>query len=135
MINILFFIIVLITLFLLYNIDNIYAISPSFERVAFPDDVVDYMDTVDLLNEEDNLFPLSFPLNITSISYLSNGENFKATLWLSDPINETKHFQYVNANLTYSMFIDIPQIDGTRIPTYNVYIYPEKDKTWTKKNY
>lgn len=128
-----FFILIPVTPFLLYNLDNIFAISPSFERVTFDDNIAHNIDTVDQLNEGDNLFPLSLPLNVTSLSYLSNGELFNATLWLSEPIDDTKHFEYVNVNLTYSMFIDMLQIDGTIIPTYNVYLYPEKDKTWTKK--
>ncbi len=115
---------------------NAFALSPPFSRVTAQDD-----EDTDNVDDKNNLtlFKLvgNLPIDILSTSYVSDGRTLNGTLWLSNPLHEKNHTDYVDSNLTFSMMIYTPE-DLTfefSYPTYFIYIKPERDGTWTKETW
>lgn len=111
------------------NLDSAYGI-PAFPRFSDFDNLI--TDQVDSSNttEVDGI-----PISISSLSYLSDGNNLNATLWLNDPILTERHGDYLESNLTYIMNIySVDPHEGfERDILYSVVIYPEEDGSWTKR--
>jgi hypothetical protein len=119
------------------NLGSVYGMRP-FSRYSYDDIVYDEYDEndVDNPNAEDYSTVIdNLPLNISSVTYLSDGNYLNATVWLSDPILADRHREYVNSSINYVMGIsDINPIDRTVGDLlYSVVIYPEKDGSWTKR--
>jgi hypothetical protein len=143
---------IIMILYLNHNIVfyNVFAIS-SFGRVPLGDVYYpctqfgynndaneNFMIESDCLHYHDltKISTLPLPVDITGITYLSSEETFNATLWLDYPLYDNKYSDYVDANLTFIMFIyDIIREEySTNIePTNFIYIYPELDGNWTYK--
>jgi hypothetical protein len=90
---------------------------------------LEYTDLIDASNS-----PL--PVDITDVSYFSNGEIFNATLWLNSPLYDNRYADYVEANLSFFMFIYNVERSGNEVShklTNTVYIYPEQDGNWIYK--
>jgi hypothetical protein len=109
------------------QVNNISALSPSFFRIVIPDQSPSgNMDTEPFLKDK---FGSLLPIDILSTSFFSDGRTLNGTIWLRNPINDIKHSDYVNSNLTFVM-----RIRGEVFPSwvYQVIIYPEIDGTWTQ---
>src|SRR5688500_8993630 len=86
---------------------------------------------------------LPLPVDITDITYFSNGEIFNATLWLNSPLYDNKYSDYVEANLSFITTIykiERPSNEPLKPtntiplkPTNTIYVYPERDGNWTYK--
>ena len=75
----------------------------------------------------------NLPVDIQAATLYSNEKTLNATIWLSDPIYNDRHMEYVRSNLAFTM--EIWSEDENEEPTdytHNVTIYPNSDGTWTK---
>lgn len=110
----------------------ILADSPIFGPYIIDDDYLN--DNVDIEKYEKNNTSIfdDLPVDILSTTYYSNGKTLNGSIWLSDPIYDKRHDDYLHGNLTYTMNIWREDEHGP-IVDYIVTIYPELDGTWTKK--
>ena len=69
------------------------------------------------------------PIDILSTTSVSDSKFLNGTLWLSTPIYKQNHLDYVDANITFNMYIGF---DSESDYVYGVRIQPERDGTWTK---
>jgi hypothetical protein len=108
---------------------------PPFSRFSYYDNY--YEDQVDNPNAQGNSTVIdNLPINISSVTYLSDGNYLNATIWLSDPILAERHREYLNSSINYVMEIydiSIPQERSTGDLLYSVVVYPEEDGSWTKR--
>lgn len=111
-----------------FTYDHVLATSsPSFPRAIMKDENVD--DGVDkdpiLLNACQ-----SIPLDITHITFQSDGRFLNATFWLSSQIENENYLLYATCNLTFQMSVYLFQ-DKDGATQYNVAIEPQGNGTWT----
>src|SRR5919106_2482566 len=115
-----------------YKLVNAYGMPP-FSRYSFYDQSDEQIDSS--FSAQGNPTAVdNFPINILSGTYLSNGNQLNATLWLSDPINEDLHRAYFDSDLNYVMDIySMDPDDRTAVEIlYSVVVYPEEVGSWTK---
>jgi hypothetical protein len=68
-----------------------------------------------------------------SATYFSDGRTLNGTIWLSDPINDERHNDYLDSNLNFSMEVFTEDSEGNPVNDYNITIYPQSDGTWIKE--
>jgi hypothetical protein len=111
------------------SLETVYGIPPFPRFSPFDNYIIDQVDSGNATEIDD------MPINISSVTYLSDGNNLNATLWLNDPILTERHRDYLESNLTYVMnvySVDAREGFETGI-LYSVVISPEEDGSWTKK--
>jgi hypothetical protein len=120
------------------NLGNVYGMSP-FSRDWYDDTMYDEYDENDVDNPNAEGYSTvidNLPLNISSVTFLSDGNYLNATVWLSDPILADRHREYVNSSINYVMEIYQVLVHEDRDIgdlLYSVVIYPEGDGSWTKR--
>jgi hypothetical protein len=70
----------------------------------------------------------NLPVDILSTTYSSDGKTLNGTIWVSNPIYDRMHNEYVQRNLTFTMWI----YSEDDMNTHNITVYPNSDGTWTK---
>lgn len=141
-------ILIIMLLAILYNtqFDNVFTESPSFSRdilidknaitnnslkydkfIDLPIDIISHSGNIDEYSTAANLDDL--PIDIISVTSVSDGRFLNGTLWLSTPIYKQNHLDYVNSNVTFNMYITFVSESNY---VYGVRIQPERDGTWTK---
>jgi hypothetical protein len=70
----------------------------------------------------------NLPVDILSTTYSSDGKTLNGTIWISNPIYDRMHNDYVWSNLSFTMWI----YSEDDMNTHNITIYPKSDGTWTK---
>ena len=116
--------------------EEFYSPCDQFGYLNYPGEIsmIDFncLESTDLIEASNS--PL--PVDITDVSYFSNGEIFNATLWLNSPLYDNQYADYVEANLSFFMFIYNIDRSGNEVSlkiTNTIYIYPEQDGNWTYK--
>ena len=133
-----------------FQLFNVFAASPSF-RDTLEDEGVSDSDSdknVPINRSEFNNLPIgidedtdsvdkfkstdefrNLPIDILSVSSVSNGEILNGTIWLSTPIYNEQHLEYENSKLKFTMMIYFNDEDA---PSYFIDVVPKRDGTWTK---
>jgi hypothetical protein len=123
------------TIYPIFSLESVYGIPPFPRFSHFDDYVVDQLDSGNATKFYNATKIYSMPIDISSVTYLSDGNNLNATIWLNYPILTERHKHYLESNLTYVM--DIYSVDARegfdRDILYSVVISPEEDGSWTKK--
>jgi hypothetical protein len=109
-----------------------------FSRFPYDDTYSDpAYDQVDSSNAQgDSTVIDNLPINISAVTYSSDGNYLNATIWLSDPILVERHREYLNSSINYVLEIYeilIPEDRATGDLLYSVVLYPEEDGSWTKR--
>ena len=119
--------ILLISLFSKFTYDNALATSsPSFPRSIMKDENMDNIDRYRTLLYE----PQLLPIDISSISFLSDGRFLNATFWLSSPLEKENFPRYANSNISFQMSVYI-EGDKDGVSQYDVAIMPQRNGSWT----
>ncbi len=85
-----------------YHGDIVYAKSPSFGFLYIDDDSFDWQD---INNRQKHSLSGSPYTDVKTVNYFSDGRTLNATIWLSQPFNETKVVDG-NDTINYGMLID-----------------------------
>jgi hypothetical protein len=100
--------------------------SPSFPRSIMNDENVDTIDRNRTLLYE----PQLLPIDISSISFLSDARFLNATFWLSSPLEKENFPRYANSNISFQMSVYI-EGDKDGESQYDVAIMPQSNGSWT----
>lgn len=131
--NFYFILIIVSMIYPAFNLETIYGMPP-FSRFSYVDTMSADLDSPDAQGLS-SVIDDDLPIDISSVTYFSDGNYLNATIWLSDPIFADRHREYVTSSINYVMEIYdvIPEdrMEGNLL--YSVVIHPEEDGSWTKR--